>query len=1055
MKQFKYLILAIALIVGISQSVYAQKGVIATEITGTVYESATGKPLSGAQVSIPGITSAITGDNGKYTLKKSVRGAFLVISAPGFATKRVPVQGKSVVNASLLDDSYKGRYEDVATPFDMVNASQSALAISTHENREDYKLGAATLESVLQNSVNGLNTVSRTGAPGAGANMYLNGFTSLNANTQPLIVVDGVPFENQSMGSLISGNTNTALSDIDVKDIDNITVMKDGSSIYGSKASNGVILINTLRAKGVATRINFFAYAGVNLEPTTNYKMMGAWDYKNYLTDMVASNGMSSNQIQALSYINTEKPVVENWGVSGNKDYYRYNQSTDWQKEVLKSSINQNYHLNITGGDDIALYAISVGYLGHGGSVDNTDFSRYSTRVNARIKMTDWFKLNANMSFVYSDRSLSYEGLNRNFNPVYAGLVKAPFTSPYVYNVLNERTPNLESYDIFNVSNPVALINNSEISNIRSRFLGNLQGVVTFSKKLDASFLVGVTSDNMRERIFLPQAGIYHDALASSEVTNEAQRLRNLFLQVNTDARLTYKNTFNSIHDLTVRLGSRYQSSDSELDWGKAYNSASDEMKTLSDGKNVLSQMGGSLGNWKSISNYLNAEYGYLNRYFVSLNAALDGSSRFGKKADGISLFNCKFGLFPSVNGAWLVSSEGFMKNQKVVDVLKLRAGYSVTGNDNIGNYSASYYYIPQGMLGAYGLVRGNIPNEGLKWETNKKVTVGVDASFLKERLNLSLDLFSGKTEDLIGVRNVNTASGVGVAVLNDGSLRNKGIDININGRILDSSNLKWDMGLNLSKYENELLSLSDNQQITEISGGNVLSRVGSPIGLFYGYKTDGVFSSKAEATAAGLKLQNTDGSVLPFTAGDVRFADLHKDGVIDEKDMTIIGNPNPDFVGSYSNRVQWKRFTLNSVFTFSVGNDVYNAVRANLESMTGTDNQTIAANNRWRTEGQVTNAPKAVWGDPMGNSRFSDRWIEDGSYLRLKSLTLAYDLPVKAGFVNSAQVYVTGNNLVTFTKYLGYDPEFSTGQSPLYYGVDNGVTAQPRTILFGIKIGL
>lgn len=1055
MKQFKYLILAIVSMVSVSLSVHAQKGVVATEITGTVYESATGKPLAGAKVSIPGVASSMTGDNGKYKLTKSIKGAFLEISAPGFATKRVPVQGKSVVNASLLDDSYKGQYEDVVMPFDMVNASQTASTISTHENRDDYKLGAATLESVLQNSVNGLNTVSRTGAPGAGANMYLNGFTSINAGTQPLIVVDGVPFENQNMGSLISGNTNTALSDIDVKDIDNITVMKDGSAIYGSKASNGVILINTLRAKGVATRINFFAYAGVNLESNTNYKMMGAWDYKNYLTDMLSSSGMSSNQIQSLPYINSEKPVVENWGVSGNKDYYRYNQSTDWQKEVLKSSINQNYHLNITGGNDIALYAISVGYLGHGGLVDNTDFSRYSTRVNARIKMTDWFKLNGSMSFVYSDRNMSFEGLNRNFSPVYAGLVKAPFTSPYVYNVVGEKTPNLEPYDIFNVSNPVALINKSEVTNIRSRFFGNLEGILTFSKKLDASFLVGVTSENMRERIFLPQAGVYHEALASSEVTNEAQQLRNLFLQVNSDVRLIYKNTFNHVHDLTVRLGSRYQSSDSELDWGKAYNTASDEMKTLGDGKNILSQMGGSLGNWKSITNYLNAEYGYLNRYFVSLNAALDGSSRFGKEADGISLFSNKFGLFPSVHGAWLISSEGFMKNQHVVDVLKLRAGYSVTGNDNIGNYSARYYYVPQGMLGAYGLVRGNVPNQSLKWETNKKMAVGVDASFLKERLNLSVDLFSSKTDDLISAKNVTTASGIGTAMVNDGSLRNKGIDININGRVLNSPNLKWDLGLNLSKYENELLSYSTVRQITEIAGGNVLTQVGSPIGLFYGYKTNGVFSTQAEATAAGLKIQNTDGSVLPFTAGDVRFADLHKDGIIDEKDMTVIGNPNPDFVGALNSRVQLKRFTLNTLFTFSVGNDVYNAVRANLESMTGMDNQTIAANNRWRTDGQVTNTPKAIWGDPMSNSRFSDRWIEDGSYLRLKSLTLAYDLPVKAGFVNNAQVYVTGNNLLTFTKYLGYDPEFSTAQSPLYYGVDNGVTAQPRTILFGIKIGL
>ena len=323
----------------------------------------------------------------------------------------------------------------------------------------------------------------------------------------------------------------------------------------------------------------------------------------------------------------------------------------------------------------------------------------------------------------------------------------------------------------------------------------------------------------------------------------------------------------------------------------------------------------------------------------------------------------------------------------------------------------------------------------------------------------MSVDLFISKTSDLVSFKNINTASGLGVAIYNDGALQNKGIDLNVTARLINHSNFSWDLGLNLSKYKNTLLSKSTDQSFTTIDGGIIRTKVGSPIGQFYGYQANGVYSTQAEAAAAGLKIQNPDGTVIPFTAGDVKFVDQSvngvKDGIINEKDMKVIGDPNPDFVGSLSNNFQLGRFTLKTLFTFSVGNDVYNALRANLESMTNTDNQTISAIYRWKVDGQVTNTPKAVWGDPMGNSRFSSRWIEDGSFARLKSVTLAYDLPLKSGFITNAQIYVTGSNLLTFTKYLGYDPEFSTGTSPLYYGVDNGVSPQPRSVLVGIKVGL
>ena len=395
------------------------------------------------------------------------------------------------------------------------------------------------------------------------------------------------------------------------------------------------------------------------------------------------------------------------------------------------------------------------------------------------------------------------------------------------------------------------------------------------------------------------------------------------------------------------------------------------------------------------------------------------------------------------------------MQNQQIVDVLKLRAGYSITGNDDIGNYSATSYYIPQGLLGAYGLVRGNIPNSSLKWETNNKAGFGIDASFMKERLNVSLDLYSSKTYNLINIKQLNTVSGFSAVLLNDGTLSNQGIDFNVNSRIIDNPDFKWDLGVNISTYKNTLTASSNDEVLTTIAGATVRTKVGAPVAQFYGYKTDGILSSTAIATTENLNIEHSDGSLTPFTAGDVRFVDKDGNHIIDSKDMEVIGDPNPDLFGSVNSRVQWKNFSLNAIIAYSYGNDVYNAMRANLESMSGTNNQTQAAIYRWKTDGQQTNMPKAVWNDPMGNSRFSDRWIEDGSYIRLKSISLAYDFDINSKVLKNAQVYLTANNLLTFTKYLGYDPEFSTGQSALYSGIDSGVLPQPKTVLIGVKIGL
>lgn len=1027
-------------------------------IKGIVRASATKQPIAGASVSIPGIASSITEDDGSFSLQKTQEGAVLHIEIPGYATQKVAIQGKTEFDIYLHDESFRSSYITFDTPFGSQEVISTTSSLSTVSYKNSYQRGASNVETVLQDGALGLNTIIRSGAPGSGGDMYMRGFNSINATSQPLVIIDGVPFENFMVGtSLISGNVINPLSGLDVKDIESITVLKDATSIYGSRGANGVILINTAKAKGQATVIDFYAYADYNLEPNTQYKMLNGRQSKAYLNEIYATSGLySPNEIQNLPIFNQEKPVSHEWGIEGNKDYYRYNHDTNWQDKVFRGSLSQNYGLSIKGGDDVALYALSVGYMGRNGIVENTDYSRYNTQFNTQINMTSNIKLNANINFSYGERNLMYEGESPNYNPMYVSLVKSPFMTSHVYDENGILSPNMEPADIYGVSNPVSLVDGlTSLKSKNYRFFGNLGGEFKLNRNLSIDALFGITFDKTRESIFLPSEGLHHDMLPSSEVRNQMQGSVSRYMQYYGDVRLGYKKIFNGIHSLTGRLGLRYQANDMESDWTKDYNSSNDNMQSVGQGDDKLKEKGGHLDSWKWMSYYLNAEYGLMNKYFASLNMALDGSSRFGKDASGLKMFDNVFGLFPSITGAWLISSESFMSDITPVNLLKLRAGYSISGNDDIGNYTSRPTYMPQNFLKYYGFVRANITNPELKWETSSKFNVGLDVALFNERLNFSFDVYSNKTKDLLMWNQSDGAAGISLYADNDGTLKNTGIDLGINGRIINKKDFKWDMGLNLAHYKNEVTELSVDNKITEIAGGYIRTKVGAPIGQFYGYKTNGVYATEQIATNEGLSRRNPNGTLTKFGAGDVRFVDAKKDNVIDEEDMVVIGDPNPDFYGSITNTFQYKRLSLNAIFTYSLGNDIYNSLRHELESMSSFKNQTQAVLNRWSHEGHVTNTPRAAYGDPMENSRFSDRWIEDGSYLRMKSITLSYDFPIKQGFVRGVQAYVTGNNLLTFTKYLGYDPEFSANSNPLYYGIDTGITPHPRSILFGVKIGL
>ncbi|SHF85329.1 TonB-linked outer membrane protein, SusC/RagA family [Bacteroides luti] len=1016
-------------------------------VSGKVLDAGSLKPLAGMSISLPGVSAAMTNDKGEFKIKVPSYNVELSVSGPMYQSKKVALKGHITIEIRLYESGFNSVYKDVLMPLAETNNAYLTNSVSFLSHGSLNSI-ASTPEKLLQGSVAGLNTIMRSGLEGSGANLYLRGFNSIYTNNQPLLVIDGMVVESQSFGtSLIQNYISTPFGSIDVKDIERMTVIKDGTSLYGVKGANGIILIETLRSKSMPTKINFNLQTGMNMQPN-KIPMLGASAAKKYLIDMYQSSGKyTTNQIQNLAFVNQEIPVLRNWGYEGNVDFYRYNKNTDWQDELFTESFKQNYSLNVTGGDEVAVYALSAGYLQNEGLIAGTDYSRFNARVNTEINFSPKMKVRTNMSLVYGKKNLRDEGGIMATNPVYSSLVKAPFMAGNIYDQNNLMSPNYEDVDMFGLANPLAIANNVTQENSNYRFMGSVDIAYNPRKNLKVSTNFGVHYNKDRERIFLPGTGIPYDTLSNSLVTNKLQhRVERLFTLFN-ETRVNYIHNFSHDHSLDATVGLRYLNTNAEDDWGKGYNSVSDNFTSLDYGLNTLRQTGGSIGKWNWLAYFANVNYNLRNKYFLTATTSFDASSRYGESIS-------KYQMYPSISGAWLISSEDFMKDISAFDMLKLRAAYSISGNDDIGNYSARRYYVPQNFLGNYGLIRGNLVNTNLKPERSAKLNIGVDLSLLNERLSFSADLYKTRITDMITYSPVSPISGFSTYISNGGEMDNNGLDLALNVRLINTS-VKWDLGMNVSFYKNEIKKLNGNAYQTSIAGGNIITQVGSPLGLFYGYKTDGIYTTSTEASAKQL-YHPVGTQKLPFTAGDVKFVNTDSSNdLIDEKDMQVIGDPNPDFFGGITTNLEWKRFKASALFTYSVGNDIYNYTRRELESMSGYANQTEAVQNRWKYEGQNTNIPKAVFGDPMGNSRFSDRWIEDGSYLKLKNVQLSYDLPVKSGLFTGITIYAAAENLLTITNYKGYDPEICASTNPLGAGIDAFTTPQVRTFYVGLKIGL
>ena len=1014
-------------------------------VSGVVKSAETKEPVSGVRVTYKDARTTLTDENGKFTIQLPSGNVNLVVSGPRFSSKVVSVKGRTNIEIELQSESFKTLFDPIVIPQGETTPLELTHAWSSIADNNILST-AISSDEALQGKVAGLNLIHRSGALAAGSNMYIRGINTMNAGIQPLIIVDGMPYENNSYSTSLLGNYfSNPLTSIDIKDIESITVLKDGTSQYGAKGSNGVILVRTLKAKEMETRINFHYHTGVNFAPS-RIPVLNAKDHKLLLSDIMQSQHMTGSEIMSQPFMNEDIPTLERWGYEGNVDYYRYNNNTNWQNEIFNASSNQNYYLNVFGGDEVAVYALAIGYMNQQGIIKNTDFERFNTRFNAKVNLTKKLEINANMSFLFSNKSLVDEGFSTNRNPLYAALVKAPFTASHVYNPEGAVSPVVEAADIFNNSNPYSLVNSSDRDNALFRFVGNFEGVYKLNQHWNINAIIGVNFNKEREKVYFPNRGVYYETLPIGPVNNQSQHRVDRLFSIFTEATASYKNTFNYEHTINARVGMRNQTNQAEDDWAQVSNTGSDNFKSISYGDPLYRVVGGQIGNWNWLNIFGTVDYGFRDKYFLNYTMAADASSRYGREAN-------PFYIFPSVSGAWLVSGEEFMQDADMFDLLKVRAGYGLSGNDDIGNYSGTQYYVPQSLLGNFGLVRANLADLNLKPEVTGKMNFGIDAAFLNQRLSVSLDLFQNKVSDMILRIPVARETGFPYYFTNAGEMKNTGVDLSVNS-ILKDGKFKWNAGFTASMSRNKVTDLQGQEYITTVGDASVLTRVGESVGVFYGYKTNGVYATQAEAEAEGLKIQK--GALeFPFSAGDVRFVDKDGNKIINEADREVIGNPNPDVYGAIFTDLKYQNWALNVFFTYSVGNDIYNYTRAQLENMSGYNNQTQAVVNRWKTEGDVTSVPRAVYADPMGNARFSDRWIEDGSYLRLKSLTLSYNLRLKSEFIRSCTFFTSADNLFVLTGYKGYDPEFALGSSPLFNGIDATFVPAATTLSLGVKLDL
>lgn len=1027
-------------------------------VSGCVTDAASGKPIAGVIVEAYGDAryTAMTDEKGQYELKVPVYTSSVGMKVDGYNYQQTAIaDGKA--DGRLYVSSFTGSYSPET------KATVSVTAAGFDNTPE------VSIDPLIQQRLGAhVRSVSRGGNVGLGNIMTMAGLNSLQINAYPLIVVDDVIMDMQYDKTMLhDGYFNNILSNISVSDIESVNVIKNGTALYGAKGANGVIIIKTKRSKSMATKIDVTINGSYELTPRLP-EMLDAEGYRLYATQLLSN--MTSN-VGAFDFLNSDP----------NYYYYKqYHNQTDWADLVYDNAFSQNYGINVQGGDNVASYNLSVGYSIGNSTLENNDYKRFNMRLNSDIEVFKNFNVRFDASYSDVDRNLRDDGaivdpLNNIVTaPGFLGLAKAPFLSPYAYDKKGNLSHYLAEADDYiggdnSLANPLSILEHGEGKN--RNIFGNRLIMFSVTPKFQINKHLSVMEHfslslvNTNENYYLPMQGVppfTKDEYDENVVLhNIAQSMASRQTGIQSDTRVSWNNRYGA-HAVSVYGGMRFLSSDYKLTKQSGFDTGNDKTPQLSNSL-TFKRTGGADNSVREITWYGLADYSFAGKYYLSAGISAQTSSRFGEDAGSLRLFDVPWGLFPSVEASWVMTNEKWMAGLSGINYFRLNAGFDVTGNDDIDYTASKTYFVSNTMLGnsdnpnASGISIGNIGNTKLQWETTRRFTAGFEGSFIDNRLNVQFNVFKSWTSNLLTLHSLAWTSGLAKNWSNSGKLENSGFDFTANIKALNLKDFKWEIGASAGHYKNEVTALPDNNKSfeTDIYGATVLTRVGDPVGVFYGWKTDGVYSTTADAEADGKYIVKNNGNREYFSGGDMRFVDRDNNGVIDDKDRFVIGDPNPDVYGNIFTTLTWKNLTLNAVFNYSLGNDIFNYQRSLLEGGTYFLNQTTATANRWVAEGQITDIPRVRYKDPMGNSRFSDRWIEDGSYLKLASVTLSYYLPVQSEYLQGITIWGNASNLFTITRYLGGDPDCGMTGGVLTHGIDRGLHSAGRTFSLGVNINL
>lgn len=1036
MKAFKAIIILLFFITpAFTQEEVSESKEGLSMIKGVVYSASENIVLEGVElINLKTGEKFYSTEEGSFEIPVGNSSLWVGLYYPGFSDKVLLLDdSKSWIifmykpDERTSDSKMKGYFGD---HFKFNNASTEFLRTGNILSESNN-----SLESLVQGKFSGLSAGMISGMPGEGGILSIRGISTLFSNSSPLILLDGMPFNSGILESGTSdGNFYNPLKNIDAYDIESIEVIKDGGSLYGMRGGNGVILINTRQPEGVTTKINFSLNSGITFEPEY-LRLLNTSEHKTYLMNQFQNSGLSSNEI-----------AEQNPWITGNPSYYyyyNYNNNTDWQREIFSPANMNKFNVSLRGGDEIAKFSIMVGYLNQAGIIDNTNYQRYNFRLNSDIRIIEKLYFRSNVGFTYNISDLKNAGTDYTLNPITSSLLKSPMFGPNLRDNEGNIISILGNSDNYGFSNPAALINKMNSEAYESGLFTNLKLSYEALNNLTLNNIINVSFNNIKENTFIPDYGI--PDFNSGENRNKATEGLYKSFAISNETNLDYFKDSDMIHFYHVQAGLRINTSSQIYNQGTVYNTPTDEFKSLSSVSIVQNTLVNGFNQRINYSDFfLKGGYRYLDKYMADVVLNLSASSNTGKNADGIDLFGGIWGFFPSVHLAWILSSESFLSDASSLDLLKLRASYTTTGNDSY-NMNSRYIYSSRTYGTNSGIVRSFIPNESLKWETIRQMNLGTDMAFYREKVRFSIDAWSRNTTDLLSYIDMPAISGFESYWNNSGSLKSKGIDLNLELKPLTGSFeilIGGNLGLNKNTVE------IDQDIILDIAGGQVIIQNGSTAFAFYGLESNGIYQTAAEAANSGLS--NAGG--LPYQGGDMVFVNQDANSIIDENDRVELGNLLPTInAGAYLS-LKFKRFRSYILFDYSGGNQIFNYTRMQLESFSGYANQSQAALYAWKNDHSTTDIPRIAYGDPAGNSQFSDRWIENGNFFRLKEISLSYTLP-KTEVYENLKIYLTGRNLLSFSNYLGYYPEFAYSSAISDRGADYGQMPVTPQIVAGVNI--